>query len=92
MSRYPEITIIGLGLIGSSLARAIKSKLLCDRLVLFDANAEVRDKAMALGLGDVVTDDIAMAVQDADLWSWQFLLALWQMLQVKWHRILSMGL
>jgi len=67
MSRYPEITIIGLGLIGSSLARVIKSKLLCDRLVLFDANAEVRDKAMALGLGDVVTDDIAMAVQDADL-------------------------
>lgn len=67
MSRYSEITIIGLGLIGSSLARAIKSKLLCDRLVLFDANAEVRDKAMALGLGDVVTDDIAMAVQDADL-------------------------
>jgi len=67
MSRYPEITIIGLGLIGSSLARVIKSKSLCDRLVLFDADVEVREKAVALGLGDVVADDIAQAVAAADL-------------------------
>ena len=67
MSRYPEITIIGLGLIGSSLARVIKSKSLCDRLVLFDADVEVREKAVALGLGDVVADDIAKAVAAADL-------------------------
>lgn len=67
MSRYPEITIIGLGLIGSSLARVIKSKSLCDRLVLFDADVDVREKAVALGLGDVVADDIAQAVAAADL-------------------------
>jgi len=67
MSRYPEIAIIGLGLIGSSLARVIKSKSLCDRLVLFDADVEVREKAVALGLGDVVADDIAQAVAAADL-------------------------
>jgi len=67
MSRYPEIAIIGLGLIGSSLARVIKSKSLCDRLVLFDADVEVREKAVALGLGDVVADDIAKAVAAADL-------------------------
>ncbi len=67
MSRYPEIAIIGLGLIGSSLARVIKSKSLCDRLVLFDADVEVREKAVALGLGDVVADDIAQAVAAANL-------------------------
>jgi len=67
MSRYPEIAIIGLGLIGSSLARVIKSKSLCDRLVLFDADVEVSEKAVALGLGDVVADDIAKAVAAADL-------------------------
>jgi len=67
MSRYPEIAIIGLGLIGSSLTRVIKSKSLCDRLVLFDADVEVREKAVALGLGDVVADDIAQAVAAADL-------------------------
>ena len=67
MSRYPEIAIIGLGLIGSSLARVIKSKSLCDRLVLFDADVEVREKAVTLGLGDVVADDIAQAVAAADL-------------------------
>jgi len=67
MRRYPEIAIIGLGLIGSSLARVIKSKSLCDRLVLFDADVEVREKAVALGLGDVVADDIAQAVAAADL-------------------------
>lgn len=67
MSQYSEITIIGLGLIGSSLARVIKSKSLCDRLVLFDASAEVRKTAATLALGDVVADDITDAVQGADL-------------------------
>jgi cyclohexadieny/prephenate dehydrogenase len=67
MSQYSEITIIGLGLIGSSLARVIKSKSLCDRLVLFDASDEVRKTAATLSLGDVVADDITDAVQGADL-------------------------
>ena len=67
MSRYSEITIIGLGLIGSSLALAIKSQSLCDRLVLFDADALVREKALALGLGDVVVDTLPQAVEGADL-------------------------
>ncbi len=67
MSRYSEITIIGLGLIGSSLALAIKSQSLCDRLVLFDADASVREKALALGLGDVVVDTLPQAVEGADL-------------------------
>ena len=67
MSQYSEITIIGLGLIGSSLARVIKSKSLCNRLVLFDASAEVRKTAATLALGDVVADDITDAVQGVDL-------------------------
>jgi cyclohexadieny/prephenate dehydrogenase len=45
----------------------IKSKSLCDRLVLFDASAEVRKTAATLSLGDVVADDITDAVQGADL-------------------------
>ncbi len=67
MSHYSKIAVIGLGLVGSSLARVIKARGLAGHLVLYDNNPATRTKAQELKLGDVVAADLASAVADADL-------------------------
>ena len=67
MSHYSTVTIIGLGLIGSSLARIIKSAGLAERLILTDKNPDVLAKARTLGLGDHIEQDASRAVEQADL-------------------------
>ena len=67
MSYYSTVTIIGLGLIGSSLARIIKSAGLAERLILTDKNPDVLAKARTLGLGDHIEQDASRAVEQADL-------------------------
>jgi cyclohexadieny/prephenate dehydrogenase len=67
VSHYSTVTIIGLGLIGSSLARIIKSAALAERLILTDKNPDVLAKARTLGLGDHIEQDISRAVEHADL-------------------------
>lgn len=67
MSHYSTVTIIGLGLIGSSLARIIKSASLAERLILTDKNPDVLAKARTLGLGDHIEQDASCAVEHADL-------------------------
>jgi cyclohexadieny/prephenate dehydrogenase len=62
-----RLALVGLGLIGSSLARAVRRGNLTKTLVAFDANPDVRDRAAALGLADVVTNSATDAVIDADL-------------------------
>jgi cyclohexadieny/prephenate dehydrogenase len=64
--RFDHIAIIGIGLIGSSLALAAKTNHATDKITLFDQNADVRQRAKALDLGEVC-DDIESAVHDADL-------------------------
>ena len=64
---FKKITIIGVGLIGSSLARAIRRHNLTEKLVLTDASEEVLDKARELELADVVTPEIAKSVIGSDL-------------------------
>ena len=64
---FRSITLIGIGLIGSSIARAVKKRNdLVQTVTLTDVNAEVRQKAKAIGLGDHVVDDVTVAVKDAD--------------------------
>ena len=65
--RVERLAIIGLGLIGSSIARAVKERLPDVMVTGHDASADVRDIAQTLGLCDAVTDDAAGAVADADL-------------------------
>lgn len=65
--RVERLAIIGLGLIGSSIARAVKERLPDVMVTGHDASAEVRDIARTLGLCDAVIDDAAGAVTDADL-------------------------
>jgi prephenate dehydrogenase len=60
------VAIVGAGLIGGSIALAARAAGV-DRVVLTDRDPTVRDRARARGLADVVADDLASAVQEADL-------------------------
>ena len=62
-----HVTIVGLGLIGSSVARAVKERLPQVTVTGHDASADVRAAARALGFCDAVADDPAAAVAHADL-------------------------
>jgi cyclohexadieny/prephenate dehydrogenase len=64
---FSRIAIIGLGLIGSSLARAIRVADPGCEIIAFDSDADVRARVLALGLANVVTDSLADAVTGADL-------------------------
>lgn len=61
------LCLIGLGLIGSSLARGARESGAAQTIVGYDASADVRAEASTLGLCDVIADDLAAAVSDADL-------------------------
>ncbi len=62
-----KVAIIGLGLIGSSIAHAARRGTLATQVMGFDANPDVRLRAGKIGFCDVIADDIATCVQDAEL-------------------------
>ena len=64
---YDKIAIIGIGLIGASVAIAAKHKKLAGLVASFDANEAARAEAKSLAIGDVVCDDLISCVRDADL-------------------------
>jgi cyclohexadieny/prephenate dehydrogenase len=64
---FARVSIIGLGLIGSSVTRAVRATMPTVRLTGHDADPQVRAAAMALDLCDDVTDQAGAAVTDADL-------------------------
>ncbi len=68
MSTAPvhTLAILGIGLIGSSLARAALSYDAAEKVRLFDASENVRARAAMLGIGEV-SDTLEEAVKDADL-------------------------
>ncbi len=67
MAGFDKIAIIGLGLIGSSIAHAARRGNLARQIVGFDASADVRTRAAALGFCDAVAEDAASAAADAEL-------------------------
>ena len=67
MLPFARVTIIGLGLIGSSVARAVRASMPTVRLTGHDADPAVRAEATMLQLCDDVTDTPGAAVIDADL-------------------------
>ena len=67
MLPFARVTIIGIGLIGSSIARAARVAMPTVRLTGYDADADVRATADALQLFDDVADSSGAAVIDADL-------------------------
>ena len=67
MLPFERVSIIGLGLIGSSIARAVRETMPTVQLTGHDASAGVRDTVRALRLCGDVTDTPGAAVTDADL-------------------------
>lgn len=62
---FGKIAIIGVGLIGSSIARAAGATGAADSIALYDASADVRGQAVALELGQVC-DSAGAAAGGAD--------------------------
>lgn len=64
---FEKIALIGIGLIGSSLARVIRREALAAHVAISTRSATTLGRAEQLGLGDSYTTDAAGAVRDADL-------------------------
>ena len=67
MLPFARVTIIGLGLIGSSIARGVRSAMPTVRITGYDADAEVRATARRIDLADDIANSAGAAVIDADL-------------------------
>lgn len=65
--QFSKIAIIGVGLIASSLARAMREKGLAEQYISFDQDPSVGDRAKNLGVIDGYTSTLKEAVTDADL-------------------------
>jgi len=64
---FKKITIIGLGLIGSSIARAIKKNNLCKILVAHDKSKLVLKKTSKLKITNHIETNLKKSVKDSDL-------------------------
>tara|TARA_R110002110_G_scaffold85816_4_gene223879 strand:- start:222022 stop:222993 length:972 start_codon:yes stop_codon:yes gene_type:complete len=64
---FDRVTIIGIGLIGSSVAQAIRANGLAGHVACHDADGDVRARAEALDIVDSMHADIMSAVDGADL-------------------------
>ena len=64
---FDKLALIGIGLIGSSIARAARIKGLAKQIAISTRKEATLDEARALGLGDIYTLDAAEAVAGADL-------------------------
>jgi cyclohexadieny/prephenate dehydrogenase len=67
MLPFARVTVIGLGLIGSSITRAVRQYMPSVRITGHDADPQVRETAVGLQLCDDVADTPGAAVIDADL-------------------------
>lgn len=65
--KFEKVALIGIGLIGSSLARVIRQKKLADHIAIATRSKATLARAEELGLGDSYTTDNGEAVKDADL-------------------------
>jgi cyclohexadieny/prephenate dehydrogenase len=64
---FKQITIVGFGLIGSSIARAVIRGGLANRIVCADMSREVCEKALELNLATEVFTDVSKSVKGSDL-------------------------
>ena len=64
---FERLAIIGVGLIGSSIARAARQRGIAAKVVLADSSPAVRDRLRALAIADEISDTAIAAVADADL-------------------------
>ncbi|TWG55379.1 MULTISPECIES: prephenate/arogenate dehydrogenase family protein [unclassified Aminobacter] len=64
---FERIALIGIGLIGSSIARVVRREGLAGEIVISTRSAETLKRAEELGLGDRYEQSAAEAVKNADL-------------------------
>ena len=64
---FKQITIIGFGLLGSSIAHAIKEQNLSSKIICVDSNQLYCDKVLSMGLADEATINAAAGVQGSEL-------------------------
>ena len=64
---FEKVCFIGLGLIGASLAQAMRDKKLAKSIVAVSRSQSTIDKGINYGLLDAGFDNAALAVQGADL-------------------------
>ena len=64
---FERVAIIGLGLIGSSIARDLRAQGIAASIAGFDRSEAVRNRAEELGLADVIAADVGQVVEGADL-------------------------
>lgn len=62
-----KVAIIGIGLIGSSMARAMREAQIADEVVGYDQSADVRARALSCGAVDAASGTLASAVEDSDI-------------------------
>lgn len=67
MTKEPGIAIIGLGLMGASLAMALRKRGYAGRLAAYARKAETRQEALARGIVDAAHDDPDAAAGEATL-------------------------
>ena len=67
MPQFDRVALIGIGLINSSLAHAMRRYGIAGHITVGDTNAAHCERAMELGIADAVFTDNALAVRDADL-------------------------
>jgi len=67
MNIFKKTTMIGIGLIGSSIARALKKKRLSKKICIFSQTNKTLNKARKLKLGDFYTNNLEKSVQNSDL-------------------------
>jgi prephenate dehydrogenase len=67
MKELRNISVVGLGLLGGSIALAARQRLPGTRVIGYSHRASTRAKARDLGVGTEIVDDLTVAVRDADL-------------------------
>ncbi|WP_375452427.1 prephenate/arogenate dehydrogenase family protein [uncultured Devosia sp.] len=65
--KFRKLALIGIGLIGSSIALAARRQGLAEVIAISTRKGETLEEARVLGLGDIYTLDAAEAVRGADL-------------------------
>jgi cyclohexadieny/prephenate dehydrogenase len=67
MAVFNKIALIGIGLIGSSIARVVRERSIANIIAISTRSQQTLDEARALDLGDDYDTDPAKIVKDADL-------------------------
>ena len=67
MTRYRQVTIVGVGLIGGSIGLGLKERKLAEKIVGVGRRQESLEKAIAVGAIDEATTDLDEGAEDAEL-------------------------